>query len=202
MKESLPAGKVEVQRLQCWLEEMEKQKALDTIAQEIKKCKVCQENKIGVAVVGEGNPDADVVFIGEAPGKTEAETGRPFVGRSGKLLRTFINEVGLKEENVYITSPVKYLPKHGTPTPAEIAHGKIHLDKQLTVIDPKIIVLLGSVAIQGVLGEKIPVAKEHGTYRKKDNRTYFFTYHPAATLRFAKFRPIIKADFTKLKELL
>ena len=81
---------------------MNKQAALRKIAREIEHCDECKKDKIGMAVPGEGNPDADIVFIGEAPGKTESTTGRPFVGRSGKLLRTLINEVGLKEENIFI----------------------------------------------------------------------------------------------------
>src|SRR5439155_10892820 len=114
---------------------MNKQEALDEIAREIEACQVCKEGKIGKAVPGEGNPDADIVFMGEAPGKTEAKTGRPFIGRSGQLLRSMIRDVlGLDDlKDVYITSPVKYLPEKVTPTPAEIAHGKTHLDKQLAI---------------------------------------------------------------------
>lgn len=181
---------------------MNKQKELDRIAQEINHCTECQKDTIGIAVVGEGNQDAKIVFIGEAPGKTEAKTGRPFIGRSGKLLRSLIVEVGLKDEDVYITSPVKYLPKRGTPSPKEIVHGKTHLDKQLKVINPEIIVLLGSVAAQGVLGEKLPVMKEHGKVIERNNKKYFLTIHPAAALRFNKFRPIIKEDFKILKKII
>src|SRR3712207_3427188 len=123
---------------------MNKQTALDEIAKEIENCEVCKIGKSGKAVSGEGNPDADIVFIGEAPGKTEALTGRPFIGRSGKLLRSLITSIGLKEEDVYITSPVKYLPDKGTPSLSDIAHGRLHLIKQFDVIDPKLIVLLGS----------------------------------------------------------
>src|SRR2546425_9448635 len=107
---------------------IDKQTQLDKISKEIELCKVCKVGKTGKAVPGEGNPDAKIVFLGEAPGKKEAETGRPFVGRSGQLLRSLIKEVGLKEDEVYITSPVKYLPLRGTPTPQDIAHGKTHLD--------------------------------------------------------------------------
>ncbi len=180
----------------------EKQKELDRIALGILTCKECKVDKIGKAVVGEGSANASIVFIGEAPGKTEAETGRPFVGRSGKLLRTLITNAGLKEKDVYITSPVKYLPTYVTPKPKDIAHGKTHLDKQLSVIDPQYIVLLGNVAIQGVLGRKIAASKEHGTILTQENRSYFITVHPAAAIRFQKFKPIIEGDFRKLKKLL
>lgn len=179
-----------------------KQLELDKIASEILECKECKKDKIGKAVVGEGSAHASIVFIGEAPGKTEAETGRPFIGRSGKLLRTLITSVGLKEADVYITSPVKYLPTYVTPKPKDIIHGKTHLDKQLKVINPKYIVLLGNVAIQGVLGKKIAVSKEHGTIIAQENKSYFITVHPAAAIRFQKFKPIIEGDFIKLKNLL
>jgi len=180
---------------------MNKQAALRKIAREIEHCDECKKDKIGMAVPGEGNPDADIVFIGEAPGKTESTTGRPFVGRSGKLLRTLINEVGLKEENIFITSPVKYLPKRGTPTQADITHGKTHLDKQLKIIDPKIIVLMGSTACLGVLGEKIFVMKDHGKIVEKEERKYLIMLHPAAAIRFQKFRGIFMKDFTLLPTL-
>jgi len=157
---------------------MEKEKQLQAIAQKIEKCVACKKNTSGKSVPGEGSAHAEVVFVGEAPGKTEAATGRPFVGRSGKLLRRLIQKIGLKEEKVFITSVGKYLPDSGTPTTTQILHGRTHLIEQLDVIQPKIVVLLGSVAVQGVLGEKIQVKKMHGTLRKTNNITYFLTIHP------------------------
>lgn len=183
---------------------MNKQRELERIASEIEKCKVCKEGKTGVVVPGEGNPDADIVFIGEAPGKKEAVVGRPFIGRSGQLLRSLIREIGLDDEkDVYITSPVKYLPLRGTPTPADIAHGRTHLMKQLKIINPKIVVLLGRVAAEGVLERKVAVVKERGrVIENKNGIKYFLTYHPAAALRFpVKFKPTLKEDFSLLKKL-
>ncbi len=183
---------------------MTKQEQLDQITKEIENCAICKKDKIGVAVPGEGNPDADIVFIGEAPGKTEAKTGRPFIGRSGQLLRGLIREIGLDDEkDVYITSPVKYLPERGTPTSEEIAHGRTHLMKQFAVIQPKFVVLLGRVAAEGVLEKKVFVTKDRGqVIEEKDGIRYFLTYHPAAALRFpVKFKPTLKEDFLKVKEL-
>lgn len=186
---------------------MDKQKELDKIALEIKNCKICVVGKSGLPVPGEGNPDAEIVFIGEAPGKKEAATGRPFIGRSGQLLRSLIREVGLREEDVFITSPVKYLPNGpdgtpgGTPKPADVAHGRIHLMKQFDVIQPKVVVLLGSVAALGVLQMKIPVKSEHGKIIEKDGLKYLVTLHPAAALRFPPLKLLIKEDFEKLKIL-
>lgn len=181
---------------------MNKQKAMDEVAEKIKKCRVCQKDKIGKAVVGEGSPDADVVFIGEAPGKLEAKTGRPFIGRSGKYLRQTIREIGLEEKDVYITSPVKYLPKKGTPTREEVEHGKKHLEKQLEIIDPKIVVLMGSVAVLGVLGEKVEVLKRHGEIIEKSGKKFLITFHPAYAIRFDRKKGLFKKDFQKLRKII
>ncbi len=181
---------------------MNKKVELEKIAQEISRCRMCKQGKSGKAVPGEGNPDADIVFLGEAPGKEEAKTGRPFVGRSGQLLRSMIRSAGLAEKDVYITSPVKYLPDRGTPTAGDIIHGKKHLMKQLAIIQPKMIVLLGNVAARAMLGKTASVLKNHGTVMTHDHWTYFLTIHPAAAIRFVKNKPLIVKDFEKLKSLL
>lgn len=178
-----------------------KEKALQKIAQEIETCDTCKIGKHGMAVSGEGKADADIMFVGEAPGRTEAATGRPFVGRSGKLLRNLINESGLREEDVYITSPVKYLPDYITPKPSDVAHGKEHFDKQVEIIDPKIIVLLGRVAALAVLNKNISVVKEHGTIIEDMGRKYFITVHPAAALRFTKMKNTLLEDFKELRKI-
>lgn len=176
--------------------------ALQKIAREIERCKICKQGKSGKAVPGEGSSNAKVVFIGEAPGKQEAKTGRPFVGRSGQLLRSLIGNIGLSENEVFITSPVKYLPDRRTPTRADIVHGRIHLLKQLAAINPRIVVLLGSVAAQALFGESVSVTKKHGSRVKKEGRVYFFTFHPAAGLRFPKAKQSLLEDFQELRHLL
>jgi len=189
---------------------MHKQLELDKVNKKIEKCKICPVGKSGKPVVGEGSADADVAFIGEAPGKQEAAIGRPFIGRSGKLLRSLIREIGLQEEDVYITSPVKYLPNGkdgtpgGTPSPSDIAHGRIHLMEQLSIIKPKVVMLLGRVAAEGVLQKKVFVATEHGqVIEEQDGIKYFLTVHPAAALRFPnKYKPALEEDFRKLRDLL
>ncbi|MBI4089657.1 MAG: uracil-DNA glycosylase [Candidatus Levybacteria bacterium] len=178
---------------------MNKSIELKKIAVEIKKCKACIVGKSGKAVVGEGNPNARIVFVGEAPGRKEAETGRPFVGRSGQLLRSLIREIGLREEDVYITSPVKYLPNSKTPTQKDVEHGKTHLEKQLKIIAPQIIVLLGRVAALGVLGKAIVINKMHG---KIIDSKYFVTFHPSAGLRFPPLKKKLLEDFKELKNAL
>lgn len=179
-----------------------KEKKLQDIAREIENCAECKSGKSGKSVPGEGNADAKIIFVGEAPGRTEAATGRPFVGRSGKLLRKMINESGLKEENVYITSPVKYLPDYITPKPSDIEHGKTHFDKQIDVINPEVIVLLGRVACFAVLNQNISVVLHHGEIINRKARKYFITVHPAAAIRFTKMRKTFEEDFERLKKLI
>jgi uracil-DNA glycosylase family 4 len=179
---------------------MDKQKKLDKIAKEIENCKICKKDKIGLSVPGEGNTDADIVFLGEAPGKKEAQSGKPFIGPAGKVLRALIKEAGLKDEDVFITSPVKYLPTYTTPTPADVAHGRIHLLDQLAVIQPKVVVLLGRVAVLAMLEKNVSIAKEHGKIIEQEGITYLITYHPAAPLYSPKVREELVKDFKVLKK--
>lgn len=125
-----------------------------------------------------------------------------------------IQEIGLREEDVYITSTVKYLPDKGTPPPSDIVHGRKHLMKQLDIIRPKFVILLGRVAAEGVLQRKVAVVKDRGKMieekdlpvgrqgRQVAKVKYFLTYHPAAALRFPhKFKQLLKEDFQKVKAL-
>lgn len=181
---------------------MNKAKELAAIAHEIEQCEECKKDTTGMMVPGEGNPNAKIVFVGEAPGKNEAATGRPFVGRSGKLLRETMRKHGIIPKTVFITSVGKYLPKKGTPSSSQIAHSRPYLLRQIAIIDPAVIVLLGSVAAQGVLSEKIPIMKLHGTTVEKDKRIYFLTVHPAAALRFKGLKEAFLHDFAVLQRLL
>lgn len=180
---------------------MDKKKALYEIALEIESCSLCKKWGDGLPVPGEGNPDADVLFIGEAPGRQEAKTGRPFIGRSGQLLRSAIRGIGLKEEEVFITSPVKYRPLAGTPTGQNILHGRAHLLKQLSITEPQIVVLMGSVACRAVLERKVEVAKDHGSTISLNGLTCMITFHPAYALRFPAGKKAFLKDFEKLKRL-
>lgn len=181
---------------------MNKTRELSKIAGQIERCSLCREWGVGKAVPGEGNPDAGVVFIGEAPGRKEAETGRPFVGRSGRLLRAMIREIGIDEKEVFITSPVQYLPLRGTPSKENIMHSRNHLLKQISVIDPRIIVLLGSTACLALLDRKVRITREHGNVVDKEGRTYLITFHPASASRFPAAKKGFLADFDILERLI
>jgi uracil-DNA glycosylase family 4 len=180
---------------------MNKAKELEKIAAEIRKCPHCRRWGKGAPVPGEGNPDAAIVLVGEAPGREEAVTGRPFVGRSGMFLRSVIKQAGLQLEEVYITSPVKYLPLGGTPLRENILHGSTHLLKQLSAIDPEIIVLMGSTACIALLNRRASITGEHGSVVRKEGRTYFITFHPAYAMRFPEGKKAFVADLRKLKRL-
>jgi DNA polymerase len=181
---------------------MNKASALKKIAEKIAQCRLCKKDKVGLPVPGEGNPDASIMFIGEAPGKKEAATGRPFIGPAGKLLWNLITDSKINEQDVFITSPVKYLPRHVTPTPQEIAHGRVHLNQQINIIQPDVIVLLGRVACLAVLDQHCSMAQDHGKMIKQEGVNYFLSYHPAAPLYSPKLRPIMVRDFKKLKRLI
>jgi DNA polymerase len=176
-----------------------KSAALARIAKQIESCRRCRQQALGKPVAGEGSPDAEIVFVGEAPGRMEAESGRPFVGKAGQWLRRAIRGIGLDESSVYLTSPVKYRPARGKPNPADIAHGRVHLLQQLDVLDPKIVVLLGSAACLGVLNEKVAVRARHGTVIERDGRTYLINSHPAAAARFPAIGKAVRQDFKNWK---
>jgi uracil-DNA glycosylase family 4 len=180
---------------------MSRAEELAKIAAEIRRCPVCRQWGKGVPVPGEGNADAAIVFVGEAPGREEAEIGRPFVGRSGRFLRSVMEQVGFSPQDVYITSPVKYLPLRGTPSRENILHGRTHLLKQLSVIDPKIIVLMGGTACAALLDRTASISGEHGSVVLKEGRTYLITFHPAYAMRFPQGRQAFIGDLGELKRL-
>ena len=180
---------------------MSKTAQLEELRLEILSCTLCKNAGLGEMVFGEGDVNAKIMFVGEAPGKQEAKSGRPFIGRSGKLLRTCIREIGLVENRVYITSPVKYLPKKGTPTKKEIEHSQLHFRKQLEIINPDILVLLGKTAAYATTNKEFSVLKDHGKVFNLLHRQVVPTIHPAAVLRFPKYAEILKGDFAKVKAM-
>jgi DNA polymerase len=152
-------------------------------------------------VPGEGSLDAKVMFVGQAPGANEDIEGRPFVGTSGKLLDRLIAKAGLRRDSCYITSVVQFFPpRNRAPTRSEIALCRDFLMRQIGIVKPKIIVLLGSLAAKTVL-DADRIMKMHGTVIRKGDYAYFLTLHPAAAVRLKKNVPIIEKDFVKLKGL-
>jgi DNA polymerase len=135
-------------------------------------------------VFGDGNPEADVVFVGEAPGQREDEQGVPFVGRSGQLLDQLLEEVGLERTDVYIANVVKCRPpSNRDPRPDEIEACKGYLRKQLSLIDPKAVVTLGNFSSKLLLNTETGITRLRGTAYEWWGRYLVPTFHPAAALR-------------------
>lgn len=164
------------------------------------------------AVPGEGSPTAQLFFIGEAPGRQEDETGRPFVGAAGKVLNGLLAGIDLDRDRVFITSIEKFRPpKNREPKPVEIMACFPYLAAQIQVIKPKIIVTLGRHALRRMLewekGEPIQgdisMDKLHGRFfRGPSGRLYFPIHHPAAMLYQRSLEKTLKADFKKLGKIL
>jgi DNA polymerase len=149
-------------------------------------------------VFGEGNPDAEVVFIGEAPGKNEDLERRPFVGRAGQLLRALIREAGWEERDVYITNIVKRRPpENRDPLPHEIESYKPYLARQLRVLKPKVIATLGRFSMNYFL-PLAKISRDHGKVYKLGNSLLVPLYHPAAALRATGVKQELERDFKKL----
>lgn len=153
-------------------------------------------------VFGEGNPDCQVIFIGEAPGLVEDEQKRPFVGRSGQLLRKSIRELEWKEEDVYITNIVKRRPpENRDPLPEEIEKYKPYLTRQIKIINPEVIVPLGRFAMNYFL-PNAKITRDQGKLFKAGNWFVAPMFHPAAALRAPAMMQEFQKNFKKLPAML
>lgn len=153
-------------------------------------------------VFGEGSARAKIVFIGEAPGANEDRERRPFVGRSGKLLTTCLEEIGLKREDVYITNIVKRRPpENRDPLPEEIEAYRPYLKKQLEIIDPQIIITLGRFALNYFIPDA-KISREQGQVFKLEKSLLIPMFHPAAALRGTKVLNQFKKSFKKIARTL
>ena len=183
---------------------MQRMQELDRLAfgiRRCRKCRLCHGRRH--AVPGEGDPHARVMLVGEAPGATEDELGRPFVGRSGRFLDQILNECGLERESVFITSSVKCRPPGNRPprTDELAICRQAWLNRQIELIDPRLIVLLGKTPLSQLLGEAASLIDLHGGIRDMGGRRYLITYHPAAAMRFPRIRSLMQADLKILTEL-
>lgn len=150
-------------------------------------------------VFGHGNPKAKIMLVGEAPGKEEEKYGRPFVGRSGKLLDKALDKAGIDREKIYITNVVKARPPaNRKPKRKEVAAFLPFLLEEIKILRPKIICLLGSTATEALLG-RYPVTKHRGKILKKGSKKFLITFHPAAVLRNMNRNRDFQKDIRKLK---
>lgn len=179
--------------------------ALEAIAAEVRTCTNCRLHETRTrAVPGEGNPDTEVVFVGEGPGFNEDREGRPFVGRAGALLVKLLATLDWRRDDVFITNIVKCRPpENRDPEPDEIAACAPYLHRQLEILDPALVVTLGRHSLGRFMpGERISAA--HGTMRPVDpstgatNALAFALYHPAAALRATEIERTSYADFARI----
>lgn len=178
--------------------------AFSELCQQIAACTRCPAlvNNRTQVVPGDGAENAELMFIGEAPGYHEDQQGRPFVGQAGQYLNQLMASINLRREQVYITNVIKCRPPNNRdPLPTEIQNCYPWLQRQLEIICPKIIITLGRYSVARFFPGK-SISKIHGTAQKQDNIIYFAMYHPAAALHQQSLRPAIEADIAKLPALL
>ena len=168
--------------------------------EECRRCGLC-ETRHNV-VVGVGNPEADVLFIGEGPGENEDIQGEPFVGRAGKLLDKMLNAVDLdRNKNIYIANIVKCRPpQNRDPKPEEQEQCIDWLRNQVRLIKPKIIVCLGRISAQKLIDPNLKITKEYGSFIEKGKFLMMPMFHPAAILRNPNQKPEAFEDFLKLRD--
>lgn len=177
-----------------------KQTALDKLKAQITEDKVCPELAASATqlVFGDGNPDAELLFVGEAPGKNEDLQGIPFVGAAGKFLNDMLEMINLKREDIYITNIVKYRPPNNRdPLPEEKSVFLPYLMKQVEIIKPKMIVTLGRHSMECFL-PGLKISQVHGQPKRKAGQVYLPLFHPAAALYNGGMRQTLIDDFTAI----
>jgi len=176
---------------------------LTVLYQEVRTCQKCilSEGRTN-AVPGEGPKDAEIMFIGEAPGFHEDRQGRPFVGAAGKYLEELLASIGLSREQVYIANVVKCRPPgNRDPQPEEIEACRPYLDKQIELIRPHLIVTLGRFSMQRYF-PGASISRIHGQPKRVGSVIYYPMFHPAAALHQPRWRTLVEQDIAKIPELL
>ena len=179
---------------------------LKKLKQEIENIKDCElKDSAKKIVFSDGNNQSKVMIVGEGPGQKEDEMGKPFVGDAGMLLNKMLNAIKIKREKIYITNVVNYRPPNNRkPEPIEITRYSDFLRKHISIIDPKILILMGSTAMESLFGAKIKISKERGTWKNIiiNNKSYLcmITFHPAYLLRQADQKKFSWADLKEIRK--
>ena len=166
----------------------------------------CELKKSAKQIVfSDGSFESSVMIVGEGPGQKEDELGKPFVGDAGQLLNKMLEAINIKRENVYITNVVNYRPPNNRkPEPSEINRYSEFLREHISIIDPKILILMGSTAMEALFGSKIKISKERGTWKELiiNNKTFLtmITFHPAYLLRQADQKKYSWADLKEIRK--
>jgi len=178
--------------------------ALAEVDAEVRRCRRCQLSRgRSRAVPGEGNPDADIMFVGEGPGAEEDAQGRPFVGAAGRLLTHLLRSIGIDRREVYITNVVKCRPPgNRDPLPEEIEACNEFLLTQIALIKPGILCTLGRFAGQTLIAKGLSITREHGKPRRISGILHLPLYHPAAALHQQGLIDALEGDFRALRAIL
>ncbi len=180
------------------------QSTLENLKKKIKKISNCSLKESAKQIVfGDGNQNSHLMIVGEGPGQKEDEIGKPFVGDAGILLDKMLKAINIKRKNIYITNVVNYRPPNNRkPEPAEITRYSEFLREHISIINPKILILMGSTAMEALFGNKIKITKERGLWKEViiNNKTFLcmITFHPAYLLRQPENK---KYSWTDLKEI-
>jgi DNA polymerase len=175
--------------------------ALLALHQEVRVCELCALHRTRTkAVPGDGDPEAKIVIVGEAPGQNEDKQGLPFVGAAGQLLNQLLAGIGIERKDVYITNIIKCRPPgNRDPLPDEVSSCSAYLDRQVQLIRPAVILLLGRHAVQRLLPGSSGISRIHGQLIQRGDRAYVPLYHPAAALYNNFLVDTLNQDFRKVQ---
>ena len=185
---------------------VEKSQLLQNLKEKINEIKDCKLKENATKLVfSDGNIKSPLMIVGEGPGQKEDEIGKPFVGEAGVLLNKMLDAISIKREKIYITNVVNYRPPNNRkPEPSEIERYSNFLREHISIIDPKILVLMGSTAMESLFGSKIKISKERGKWKEIiiNNKTYLtmITFHPAYLLRQADQKKYSWADLKEIRK--
>lgn len=183
---------------------MDTTELLNALADEIRVCPLCRlaETRIH-AVPGDGNTNAEIMFVGEGPGQQEDETGHPFVGKSGKLLTTELRKIGISRDQVFVTNVVKCRPPgNRNPLADEIAACNDWLNAQIALVEPKFIVIVGGPSLNTLVSKDLRITKARSRVFRKDGILFIPILHPAAALRSPDTMKLFLEDLVNLKDFL
>ncbi len=184
----------------------DRSKLLSDLKSEIKNIDNCELKSSATKLVfSDGDNQSQIMIIGEGPGQKEDEAGKPFVGDAGMLLNKMLKAINIERSKVYITNVVNYRPPNNRkPEPAEVSRYSNFLRKHISIIDPKILILMGSTAMESLFGSKIKITKERGNWKDIiiNNKTYLcmITFHPAYLLRQPEQKKYSWADLKEIKK--
>ena len=173
--------------------------SLEKIATDVRGCPLCKLTRTRKnAVPGEGQISAKIMFIGEAPGRSEDEKGKPFVGAAGRILDNLLKKAGIERSQVFITNIVKCRPPNNrVPEEDELIACRPYLDRQIALIKPKVICILGRTAYSSILGGS-SITASRGKIIERSGQKYFSTFHPAAVIYNKSLRSTLEADLKRL----